>query len=45
MTEESRKLLFEQHLQMPFHPDEVKWKAQSVKNNRARAVAYIDANK
>jgi hypothetical protein len=27
----------------PFRPEEVKWKAQSIKNNRALAVAYIDA--
>lgn len=26
-----------------FEPDEVKWKAQAVKNNRALACAYIDA--
>jgi len=27
----------------PFHPDEVKFKPQSIKNGRALAVAYIDA--
>jgi hypothetical protein len=30
-------------LAAPFHPDEVGWKPQSVKGNRALAVAYIDA--
>lgn len=30
-------------LAAPFEPDEVKWKAQSVKGERALAVAYVDA--
>lgn len=30
-------------LREPFHPDEVKWKPQAVKGNRAMAVAYVDA--
>jgi hypothetical protein len=32
-----------ERLAEPFDPKEVKWKAQTVKNNRALAVAYIDA--
>jgi hypothetical protein len=30
-------------LAAPFEPKEVKWKAQTVKNNRALAVAFVDA--
>lgn len=30
-------------LQAPFDPSEVKWKPQSVKGNRALAIAYVDA--
>ena len=30
-------------LQEPFAPDEVRWKPQTVKGNRALAIAYIDA--
>lgn len=30
-------------LSAPFRPDEVKWKPQSVKGNRALALAYLDA--
>lgn len=30
-------------LREPFHPDEVKWKPQLVKGERAMAVAYVDA--
>src|ERR1700678_322318 len=43
LPRESRKLLFERHLQQPFHAKEVKWKPQSVKGNRCLAIAYIDA--
>lgn len=43
LARESRKMLFERHLSQPFHPNEIKWKAQSVKANRCLAVAYIDA--
>lgn len=30
-------------LAVPFDPREIKWKPQTVKNNRAMAIAYIDA--
>ena len=43
LRRESAKLLFETHLNQPFHPNEVKWKTQLVKGNRCLAVAYIDA--
>lgn len=33
----------QQALSAPFAPDKIGWKAQSVKNNRALAVAYCDA--
>jgi hypothetical protein len=40
---EQRDLSTADRLRQPFDPLEVKWKAQAVKNNRALAVAYIDA--
>lgn len=43
MAYESKKLLFEAGLRQPFHPNEVKWKPQMVKNNRCLAIAYLDA--
>jgi len=39
----SDELSLAERLQEPFDPSEVKWKPQSVKNNRALAVAYADA--
>lgn len=42
MTEKSASELTER-LAEPFDPDEVKWKPQVVKENRAYAIAYIDA--
>lgn len=43
LARESRKLLFERHLQQPFHPAELKFKPQTVKGDRCLAIAYIDA--
>jgi hypothetical protein len=43
LARESRKLLFEKQLQAPFHPKDLKWKAQSVKGERCLAVCYVDA--
>jgi hypothetical protein len=43
LARESRKILFEKQLQAPFHAKEVKWKAQTVKGERALAVGYVDA--
>lgn len=42
MTQEQRDEIFNR-LSEPFPPDELRWKPQSVKGNRALAVAYIDA--
>jgi hypothetical protein len=44
MSEQERPLdAITAALAQPFAPDEVKWKAQSVKGDRAMAVAYADA--
>jgi hypothetical protein len=42
VTEDARKKLYAD-LACPFDPREIKWKPQMVKNNRAMAMAYIDA--
>lgn len=43
LARESKKQLFERQLQGPFHPKDLKWKAQSVKGERCLAVCYVDA--
>lgn len=43
MSRESKQILFQTALANPFPASAIKWKPQTVKGNRALAVAYLDA--